>query len=75
MILIVRHWRRKSRKKASSTQLINNQFNRISYLDLHKATGGFFESNVIGVGSYGSVYKGILDQDAMEIAVKVFDLQ
>ena len=29
---------------------------------------------MIGVGSYGSVYKGILDQDGIAIAVKVFNL-
>ena len=75
LILIVRHWRRKSRKNVSSTQLYNNQFKRISYVDLHKATRGFSESNIIGVGSYGSVYKGVLDQEEIAIAVKVFNLQ
>ena len=44
-------------------------------MDLHKATGRFSESNIIGVGSYGFVYKGVLDQDAIAIAVKVFNLQ
>ena len=75
LIFIVRHWRRKSRKNVSSAPLYNSQFQRISYLDLHKATGRFSESNIIGVGSYGFVYKGVLDQDAIAIAVKVFNLQ
>ena len=75
LIFIVRRRRRKSRKNVSSTQLYNSQFKRISYVDLHKATGGFSGSNIIGVGSYGSVYKGVLDQDEIAIAVKVFNLQ
>ena len=75
LIFIVRRRRRKSRKNVSSTQLYNSQFKRISYVDLHKATGGFSESIIISVGSYGSVYKGVLDQDEIDIAVKVFNLQ
>ena len=40
-----------------------------------QATGGFSESNIIGVGSYDYVYKGVLDQDTIAIVVKVFNLQ
>ncbi|KAL6320416.1 hypothetical protein AAG906_007113 [Vitis piasezkii] len=72
VIILLR--RKKSRNDVSSTQSFNNQFLRISFADLHKATEGFCESNMIGVGSYGSVYKGILDQDGTAIAVKVFNL-
>ena len=74
LILFVCRWRRKSRKNVLSTQLYNSQFKRISYSDLHKATGGFSKSNIISAGSYGYVYKGVLDQDAIAIAVKVFNL-
>ena len=66
--------RKKMRNNVSSAQSSNDQFLRISFADLHKATEGFSESNKIGVGSYGSVYKGILDQDGTAIAVKVFNL-
>ena len=62
------------RNNASSAQSSNEQFLRISFAELHKATEGFSESNKIGVGSYGSVYKGILVQDGIAIAVKVFNL-
>ncbi|XP_031118474.1 putative receptor-like protein kinase At3g47110 [Ipomoea triloba] len=45
---------------------------RISYFELARATSGFSQSNLIGSGSFGSVYKGILN-NGMPIAVKVFN--
>ena len=75
---IIGHWKSKSRKNinVSSPDLYNNQFRRVSYSDLHKATGGFSESNIIGTGSYGRVYEGVLlKQDRIAIAVKALNLQ
>ncbi|XP_057987350.1 probable LRR receptor-like serine/threonine-protein kinase At3g47570 isoform X2 [Hevea brasiliensis] len=70
-------WHRKSifRKKKISMPPFEHQFLRISYAELFKATDGFSMSNIIGVGSYGSVYKGILEQVGIEVAVKVLNLQ
>ncbi|KAK9188355.1 hypothetical protein WN944_019756 [Citrus x changshan-huyou] len=50
---------------------------RVSYENLFKATDGFSLENLIGAGSFGSVYKGILDHDDHEtlVAVKVLNLQ
>ncbi|CAN0926362.1 Putative receptor-like protein kinase At3g47110 [Linum grandiflorum] len=45
---------------------------------LFKATDGFSSSNQIGAGSFGTVYKGVLDdisEISIDIAVKVFNLQ
>lgn len=50
-------------------------FPKISYNDLARATSGFSESNLIGRGSYGSVYKGKISQAKMQVAIKVFDLE
>ncbi|CAN6694889.1 unnamed protein product [Malus baccata var. baccata] len=47
---------------------------RVSRLELVKATNGFHESNLLGTGGFGSVYKGTLS-DRIDIAVKVFNLQ
>ncbi|KAL7208921.1 hypothetical protein ACSBR1_030623 [Camellia fascicularis] len=64
-----------AKKKTSSTPSIKHQFLRVSYAELLKATNGFSEANLIGVGSYASVYKGILDHVQMVVAVKVLNLQ
>ncbi|CAK9170311.1 unnamed protein product [Ilex paraguariensis] len=64
---------RKTNKKSSS-DLIGNSLLKVSYQSLLQATNGFSTTNLIGMGSFGSVYKGILDPDGTIIAVKVLNL-
>jgi serine/threonine protein kinase len=52
-----------------------DEFLKVSYMDLAKATGNFSESNIIGRGSYGTVYKGQLTKIDLDVAVKIFDLE
>ncbi|WMV51417.1 hypothetical protein MTR67_044802, partial [Solanum verrucosum] len=46
----------------------------ISYHEIQRATNNFDESNLIGVGSSGSVYKGTLSGGSV-VAIKVLDLE
>ncbi|KAK2424567.1 putative L-type lectin-domain containing receptor kinase VII.2 [Trifolium repens] len=45
---------------------------KISYKEICDATGGFCEENVIGIGTSGKVYKGVL-KGGEEVAVKRFN--
>ncbi|XP_058201363.1 probable LRR receptor-like serine/threonine-protein kinase At3g47570 [Rhododendron vialii] len=67
-------WSRRTTKVPSIREL-GNSFPQLSYQSLLRATDGFSPSNLIGVGSFGSVYKGILDQSGKIVAVKVLNLQ
>ncbi|XP_066341988.1 receptor kinase-like protein Xa21 [Miscanthus floridulus] len=56
-------------------QSFGEHFGKVTLSDLTQATRDFSESNLIGGGSYGSVYRGKLKESKMEVAVKVFDLE
>ncbi|XP_050238831.1 L-type lectin-domain containing receptor kinase I.8-like [Mercurialis annua] len=45
---------------------------RYSYKDLHKATEGFKENEVLGFGGFGKVYKGVFPCSDIQVAVKKF---
>ncbi|XVE62956.1 hypothetical protein DITRI_Ditri06bG0160900 [Diplodiscus trichospermus] len=61
----------------SSALRLGNSILMVSFQQLLKATDVFASANLIGQGSFGRVYKGILDQNQAQnlIAVKVMDLQ
>ncbi|KAG5222760.1 LRR receptor serine/threonine-protein kinase [Salix suchowensis] len=63
---------RKRREFKSSSK--RNALMEVSYQTLLKATDRFSSENLVGTGSFGSVYKGILDENGMLIAVKVLNL-
>ncbi|XP_007207989.2 probable LRR receptor-like serine/threonine-protein kinase At3g47570 [Prunus persica] len=67
---------RKKTKEISLTTLAKSIL-QVSYNTLSKATDGFSSTNLIGRGSFGSVYKGVLAYDDIAdqlVAVKVFNL-
>ena len=66
--------RRSSQRKKIIPLPKLNVLMKISYTRLFQATDGFSHSMLIGIGSFGSVYKGILEEGSA-IAVKVFNLQ
>ncbi|XP_073013483.1 receptor kinase-like protein Xa21 [Typha latifolia] len=75
--VIAQHWRHKSRKEPSDMTNFNDTYMWVSYADLVRATEGFSPANLIGAGSFGSVYKGNIGsaEDINVVAVKVLNLQ
>ncbi|XP_016571201.2 probable LRR receptor-like serine/threonine-protein kinase At3g47570 [Capsicum annuum] len=67
------YWRGK-RAPQLADPLSTKKRETISYYELLQAMDDLSESNLIGSGSFGSVYKGILKSGTV-IAVKVFNLQ
>ncbi|KAI4351072.1 hypothetical protein L6164_005457 [Bauhinia variegata] len=65
----------KKPKRYSTATSSENRFLMVSYVELHAATNGFSSTNLIGTGSFGSVYKGTLSCFSRPIAVKVLNLQ
>ncbi|XP_006665052.3 probable LRR receptor-like serine/threonine-protein kinase At3g47570 [Oryza brachyantha] len=56
---------------------IDGMYPRISYYELFQATNGFSDSNLVGTGRYGSVYKGtvMVKRSETTVAIKVFNLE
>ncbi|KAL4637521.1 hypothetical protein ACB092_03G082500 [Castanea dentata] len=69
----MRHQKRDAKLKGQEDLICLATWRRITYLELEQATNGFNDSNLVGEGSFGSVYKGILS-DETSVAVKVFNL-
>ncbi|XP_024953782.2 probable LRR receptor-like serine/threonine-protein kinase At3g47570 [Citrus sinensis] len=75
IIFIVRRRNKRSTKNANQEVLLPlATWRRTSYLDIQRATNGFDECNLLGKGSFGSVYKATLS-DGTNVAIKVFHLQ
>ncbi|CAK9135771.1 unnamed protein product [Ilex paraguariensis] len=74
-LLVFLYRKRKSEKTFNSQSSVEEEFLRVSYNDLLKATDGFSLTNLIGNGSFGTVYKGILHQDEKLVAVKGLNLE
>ncbi|CAK9143120.1 unnamed protein product [Ilex paraguariensis] len=66
-------WYGKTKEKPSA-DLTGNSRLKLSYQSLRRATNGFSIANLIGVRSFRSVYKGVLDHDGTIVAVNVINL-
>ncbi|KAG0542131.1 hypothetical protein BDA96_02G076500 [Sorghum bicolor] len=62
-------------KKDLPPQFAEIELPIVPYNDILKGTDEFSEANVLGKGRYGTVYKGTLENQAIVVAVKVFNLQ
>eukprot|EP01018_Ginkgo_biloba_P029422 Gb_11994 [translate_table: standard] len=61
-------------QKSKNALALNVGHPKISHRELIDATNGFNEANLLGVGSFGAVYKAIF-RDGRMAAVKVLNLQ
>ncbi|KAJ0661694.1 putative protein kinase RLK-Pelle-LRR-XII-1 family [Helianthus annuus] len=60
--------------KPLEARILAESFEKISYARLFKATEGFSVENLIGTGSFSSVYKGVFDENGFTVAIKVLNL-
>ncbi|XVF28429.1 hypothetical protein REPUB_Repub15cG0028600 [Reevesia pubescens] len=65
---------RKKRKQPTTSSYLENSLLQLSYQSILKATNGFSSANLVGVGGFGFVYKGILEKTRYVVAVKVLNL-
>ncbi|KAL7262899.1 hypothetical protein ACSBR1_001128 [Camellia fascicularis] len=72
-VLIFQKKKKKMHRGGISSPSIKGLPPKISYSDIQLATNGFATENLVGKGSFGSVYKGVFGTTT--IAVKVIDLQ
>ncbi|XP_039155338.1 probable LRR receptor-like serine/threonine-protein kinase At3g47570 [Eucalyptus grandis] len=75
VLLMTFYWLRRKKSEAPLETPSIRGFQQVSYEDLVKATDGFSSSNFIGMGGFGSVYKGNLADENKIVAVKVFNLK
>jgi len=66
---------RRTKKIPSFDSPIDDIMVQVSYQNLHTATNGFSTSNLIGLGNFGSVYKGTIESICGVVAIKVLNLK
>ncbi|KAL2538993.1 Leucine-rich repeat transmembrane protein kinase [Forsythia ovata] len=74
ILLMLRRWKLNRQVPQSEIISFHLAWRRISYRELQEATNDFSETNILGSGSFGLVYKGTLS-DGLNVAVKVCNLQ
>ncbi|XP_048134924.1 putative receptor-like protein kinase At3g47110 [Rhodamnia argentea] len=74
LVFVYACWLKKKKVQQPTLSSIADTWQNLSYSTLFKATDGFSSTNLIGVGSFGSVYRGLLQENETYVAVKVLNL-
>ncbi|KAK7407046.1 hypothetical protein VNO78_08686 [Psophocarpus tetragonolobus] len=74
-IILTIYWMKKRSKKPYLDSPTIDQLAKVSYQSLHNGTNGFSDANLIGSGSFSSVYKGTLELEDKFVAIKVLNLK
>ncbi|VAI25202.1 unnamed protein product [Triticum turgidum subsp. durum] len=74
--IVTIYWRKRMQENPHLQHHNENikKIQKISYEDLVRATDRFSSANLIGSGSFGRVYKGSLQLQSDQVAIKIFDL-
>lgn len=73
-ILVRAHVNKRAKKLPVAASEEANNRKTVSYFELARATNGFDDGNLLGAGSFGKVFRGVLD-DGQTVAVKVLDME
>ncbi|CAK9151984.1 unnamed protein product, partial [Ilex paraguariensis] len=73
LIYMLLRWKKPSKNLPAHSDSLPFPWRTISYYELLQATDAFSDSNLLGTGGFGTVYKGTIS-DEVKIAVKVFNL-
>ncbi|XP_031485604.2 probable LRR receptor-like serine/threonine-protein kinase At3g47570, partial [Nymphaea colorata] len=75
-IVLIMMWRKKQASLSQSDVVISFEgpHRMYTYFDLRNATNNFCSENLIGEGSFGCVYRGLM-RDGSHVAVKVFNIE
>ncbi|XP_031395614.1 probable LRR receptor-like serine/threonine-protein kinase At3g47570 [Punica granatum] len=72
---IILYCLKRSKRGNAFTFSTEGRHPKLSYGELSQATNGFSSTNMIGEGSFGAVYKGVLPSNGQNVAVKVLKLE
>ncbi|XP_047961843.1 putative receptor-like protein kinase At3g47110 [Salvia hispanica] len=72
-LVLMRMCKKKKVTLSVDTSPLTAEYRRVPYIELVRGTSSFSETNLLGKGSFGSVFEAILS-DGLKVAVKVFNL-
>ncbi|CAL4977876.1 unnamed protein product [Urochloa decumbens] len=75
LIHLIYKKQRQKQKSQFQPPIVEEQYERVTYHALENGTNGFSEANLLGKGSFGTVYKCAFQGEGTIVAVKVFNIE